>query len=363
MGPSSTMPALPKPPPRCTHWLFALRPTLSVSGDARVECPRSLRVLGKEKRGIVPAKAEVVRHDSLEPVDVLHRVGHVVEVEFRVGIVQIDRRRDVAGGEHLDGDRGLDRASRAEQVARHRLGARDLEPLRVLAKGALDRHRFELVVERRRRAVRVDVAHIRLCDARLHDRRLERGRQALAFGVRSGNVVRVARRAVAGELAVDPRAARLRVRLRLEQQRARALTHDEAGALGVKRARRPLRIVVHVGAHRAHVTKAGVAERRDGRLRAAAQHHVREAQLDVFRRLADRMRAGRACRDDAKVGPLRAQLDRNDPGRRVANHHRDKEGGNALRPLAEHGLRILLERVDAADARAHQHAKARLVNL
>jgi hypothetical protein len=54
-------------------------------------------------------------------------------------------------------DAGLEPARRAEQVPGHRLGGRDRQAARVVAERRLDRHRLEAVVERRRRAVRVDV--------------------------------------------------------------------------------------------------------------------------------------------------------------------------------------------------------------
>mmetsp|Transcript_13849 Transcript_13849/g.35900 ORF Transcript_13849/g.35900 Transcript_13849/m.35900 type:complete len:471 (-) Transcript_13849:72-1484(-) len=325
---------------------------------------QSLFVALEEERRIVAAEAKVVRDYGLERLaDGRLHIGRVVEIELRVGRLVVDRRRNLARLEHLDRDRGLDGASCAQEVARHRLGARDLELVCVVAEGALDRQRLELVVERRGRTVRVDVADVLLGDASEVDGHLEACCEALTLRVRRSDVVRVARGAVSRELAVDFGTARLCVLLRLDEQRARALTHDEARARRIERARRSLRVVVHVGAHSFHVAEACVRERRDGCLRATAEHDVSDAALDVFHRLADGVRPRRARGHDTKVGPLGTQLDGNHARRCVANHHRDEEGRDAPRPLREHHLGVLLERVDAANARSHQHAELGLVDL
>ena len=73
----------------------------------------------------------------------------------------------------LDGERGdaaFEAAGGAEQVAGHRLGRRDGELARVVAERALDGQRLELVVERRRRAVRVDVVDLVRADPGALDR-------------------------------------------------------------------------------------------------------------------------------------------------------------------------------------------------
>ena len=99
-------------------------------------------------------------------------------------------------------------------MARRALGGRDLDVRRVGAERALVRHRLELVVERRRRAVGVDVADVLGADARRRHRLRQAVAHPLALGVRRRDVVRVARRRVPAELAVDRRAARNRARRR-----------------------------------------------------------------------------------------------------------------------------------------------------
>ena len=69
--------------------------------------------------------------------------------------------------------------------------------------------------------------------AGLLERREDGARGAAALGVGRGDVVRVARDAAAGDLGVDLRAAGVRVLLGLEDERGRALAHDEAVAVDV----------------------------------------------------------------------------------------------------------------------------------
>ena len=59
-----------------------------------------------------------------------------------------------------------------------------------------------------------------------------------------------------------------------------------------------------LGREPAHRGEAGEDQRHDARLRAAGEHRVGRAALDHLRRLADRVRAGRAGGDDRVVRAL-----------------------------------------------------------
>ena len=110
--------------------------------------------------------------------------------------------------------------------------------------------------------------------------------------------VRVGRDAVAEQLGVDLRAARLRVLELLEHEHRGGLAHHEPVPLGVERPRGALRVVVPPR-DRAHRAEAGDPDARDRRLRAAAEHDVRAAEPDRVEPVADRhvrRGAGRALR-------------------------------------------------------------------
>src|SRR5487761_217015 len=89
----------------------------------------AVRAIDHERR-VVAAKAERVRDRHLD-LNLARRVGDVVEVALRVGLIQVDRGREHATVQGQHAGRGLDRAGRAEQVAVHRLGGADGELLRV----------------------------------------------------------------------------------------------------------------------------------------------------------------------------------------------------------------------------------------
>ena len=80
----------------------------------------------------------------------------------------------------------------------------------------------------------VDVVEVARPDAGALDRRLHRSVGAVAALVWGGDVVGVARHAVADHLGVDAGAARARVLQLLEHHGAGALAHDEAVAVAIE---------------------------------------------------------------------------------------------------------------------------------
>ena len=83
--------------------------------------------------------------------------------------------------------------------------------------------------------MRIDVVDCRkVCDAGVLERGLYSLDCAVAGRIGCRYVVGVGRSSVAGQLAVDPGAACLGVRLALENQHRRAFTHDKAVAVLVE---------------------------------------------------------------------------------------------------------------------------------
>ena len=91
---------------------------------------------------------------------------------------------------------------------------------------------------------------------------------ALPVGGGRGHVVGVTGGAVAHHLGVDLGSTGFGVLVLLQHQDAGALTHDEAGALGVEGDGGPVGIVPHVEG--THGGEAADGQRRDGGLGAAA---------------------------------------------------------------------------------------------
>ncbi len=255
------------------------------------------------------------------------------------------------------GDRGLEPARRAQQVAGHRFRGGEHELAGVLAEHGLDRHRLDAIAGRRRRTVRVDVVDLRRGRPGVGQRCAHRADRAVAVDRRRGHVVRIARQAVAGDLGIDPCSAGQRVLALLEQADPRALTHHEAVAVGVERAARVRRIVVARG-QRLHRAESTDGERRDHGLRSPGDHQVSVAFADQAHRLADRVGSGGARRGQRQVRSLGPHEDRHVARGHVQDHTGDEERrdtpGTALEQLAVH----LLEQREPADARADVHANA-----
>ena len=188
-------------------------------------------------------------------------VRDVVEVALGVGLAVVDRRRQDAVVEREHAHHRLDRAGRAEGVAHHRLRRRDRELVGVVAEDVLDRLRLGRVAERRRRAVRVDVADALGLDARALERRRAssprrrspRARAARGGARRSRRRSRAPRRRSSAPRALGALPV-------LEHERARALGHHEPGARRVERPRGARRVLV-LGGEAAHRGEAGEDQR------------------------------------------------------------------------------------------------------
>ena len=87
---------------------------------------------------------------------------HIIQLALRIGIIEIDRRRQHLVDQRQHGDARLKSAGAAEQVPGHRLRAADLQLVaqRVLAEDELDGARLVAIARRRRRGMCIDVVHI-----------------------------------------------------------------------------------------------------------------------------------------------------------------------------------------------------------
>ena len=163
-------------------------------------------------------------------------VRDVVEVALGVRRLLVDRRRHLAVARRQDAEDRLDRAGRAEAVAGGALRRGDRCRVGLLlAERELQHTRLGRVADRRRGAVRVDVVDLGRVDPRVGERHPHRAGRVLAGRVGLGHVQRVGGDAVAHQLRVDPRAARLRVLELLEHDHRARLAHHEAVALRRRR--------------------------------------------------------------------------------------------------------------------------------
>ena len=173
--------------------------------------------------------------------------------------------------------------ARAEQVPGHRLRGGDGEAVGVRPEDGADGGGLRAVVERRGRAVGVDVADLLRRDARRRRaRRASSPPTPSPSGCGCGDVVGVVGRAVADQLGHDRRAARAGVVLALQHDHRGALADDEPVAGRVEGPRRRRRVVGVAGrAERAHVAEAAEDELGDAGLDAAREDAVRVAAADI----------------------------------------------------------------------------------
>ena len=175
---------------------------------------------------------------------------------------------------------------------------------------------------------------------------------------RRGDVVRVGAHAVADQLAVDLRAARLRVLVLLEHQRAGALAEHEAVAVLVPRPARAGRIVVARG-QRARRGKAADRRARSPSLPTppAIMTSASPYRIDFAASPMQWVDVVQAV-TMARFGPFAPELDRQQPRDHVDDAARDEERRDAPRAVR---LELVVHRFDqrqAADARAEVDADA-----
>src|ERR1700694_827091 len=120
---------------------------------------RSLDHSTQYQRGIDSAEAEGISKyvlDTLLPP----RTRQKIKIARLVRNLKVDGGRQPLLLERERADGRLDRSGRAESVSVITLGPAHGDFIRAIAHHFLDRHRFRAVVERRRAAVRVDVADL-----------------------------------------------------------------------------------------------------------------------------------------------------------------------------------------------------------
>lgn len=87
-------------------------------------------------------------------------------------------------------------------------------------------------------------------------------------------MISVARRAVAGNLSIDLRAALLRTLEVFEDVDPRAFAEHDAGAVARERSRGARRLIVPLICEHGHQVKSGEDAGSDGRINAAREHRL-----------------------------------------------------------------------------------------
>src|SRR5687767_4924819 len=156
--------------------------------------------------GVMPTKAEAVAEYRCNlAIDAI--VRSVVQIELRVRILVVDRRRDHSVSHHQGADDELDCAGGAKHVTRRGLGGADIDLRGRFSKHRLDRPRFVEIVGGGRGPVSVDVLNVSRSQAGILEGTLHRSLSTLSVRGRCCEMIRIPRRPVARDLRVNPRAS------------------------------------------------------------------------------------------------------------------------------------------------------------
>src|ERR1700730_18787900 len=141
-------------------------------------------------------------------------------------------------------------------MAGHRFRGADRNLVGLLAKNLFDRLGFADVAETGGSGVGIDVIDVAGRDLWVVARHFHGARGAFAIFRWRGHVVGVRRKSVAGKLAINFRAALLRVFELFHNDNSSAFAYNEAVTVAIERARRTLRFVIAL-AERFHRGKTG----------------------------------------------------------------------------------------------------------
>ena len=284
------------------------------------------------------------------------RIGHNIQVAGRVGNLIANGGGDKSLLQGQRGEDGLHCPRGPQQVTGHRLGGADHQLRRPRTKHRMDGRRLAGVIQGGGGAVGVDVVHRLRLYVSVSQGQGHAGGPARPAGGGGGDVMGVAVGPVARYLGVDPGPPGQGVVQPLQQQGARPLPHDKAGALCVEGDGGP----PGVGAltQGLHGGKASYGQRSNCRFAAAAQHHLGVAVPDMAESVAHGVGSPGAGRHDAGAHPAKAIADGHVARCHVGDYHGDHEGGDrVVAPLLAPFVG-LAHRLKAADAAGEDYPAA-----
>src|SRR5215470_14656255 len=190
------------------------------------------------------------------------------------------------------------------------------------------RAELDLVADRRRGAVGINVVDLPRGNAGAFDCRVHASQRTLAILRWRGDVISVSREAIADELSINLRAAAFGVLIRFEHNNSGTFAHHEAVAITIVGTRSAFR-------------------------RIAEGHQSRS--------ISDGMRATRTCGDDRMVGSFEAMCDRYIARCEINQAAWNEERRDAARPsFLQHDRRFGDAR-EPADARTDHYSRSDLI--
>ena len=188
----------------------------------------------------------------------------------------------------------------------------------------LDRRQFD-GVGHGRGAVGIDVINLSRLQTRPRQSGSHRPERPVAILCRGGDVMGVARHAVAQHLGVNLRPPRQRMVQRLQHHNPGPFAHHEPVAVGVIGAAGLGRIIGAPGRKRLAGVEPGDADLGYRAFGSPGHHHIGVAPLDQPGGVANRVGTGRTGGNHRMVRPLEAEPDRHLPRNQVDQRAGDKE--------------------------------------
>ena len=185
---------------------------------------------GEDDGGVDPAVAAAAADEGLEPSARRRRRGHRERDGAAVGALQVHRRRLGAVVQHQAPPGGVQGTAGGQGVAGSRL--RHADRRAGGPEGLVDRPRLAVVVVAHGDPFREHAVDARRLEPRVGDRATQAGGEDPAAQLRGQTAVAV--EGSAGELRVDPRAARTGALRLLQDQDRAALGEHQAGPLRVE---------------------------------------------------------------------------------------------------------------------------------
>ena len=194
----------------------------------------------------------------------------------------------------------------------------------------------------------VDVEALGRLDVALGHRQRYRTGNAGSLGIGARDVIGIIGVAVAHDLGINVRTARLRMFHALEYQHAGALAHHKPVAIRIERTTSRRRIGIGSECAAGRKARNGIGD--NGRLGTAGENRIGIAVLDSAERLAHGMGRRRAGGHDGQGRSLCLVADRDIARSHIGDHHRNHIGRCTARPSIGDRVDVVDECLHAAHA-------------
>ena len=282
-------------------------------------------------------------------------IRYIVQIQFRIRLLQTYCRRDESLGQHLCTNHSFQTAGCTQQVTCHTLCG-TYRNLGVITEYFLDSDRFKGIVVRRACAVCIDVIDIVRRDAGILDGHVNGLCSTFTLRIRRCDVICIGGGTVSYDFTVDLSTSVFSVFQFFQDQESCALAQDESASFHVERDGSSVRICRRV--HGCHIGKAGKGYRSQNGFCTACHNNVVISVLDISVSFSYIVGTCCTCRNDTEADTFRIEFHGDIPCDRIRHHHRNQQCGCSGQITLLHALfYFMFHGGDAADTRASVYAE------